>query len=117
MVSIHTGEHVCDCPSACHSFEYDLSISQSEWPAQGIEQDTAYIKVTYINYIKVNFIAYTKVTYAAHIKVTLYIKVTYCDVPGSPCLSKMGPVYGPFFFFNFEPGTSQYIAYIKVTYI
>ncbi len=22
----------------------------------------------------------------------------YCDVPGSPFLSKMGPVYGPFFF-------------------
>ena len=22
----------------------------------------------------------------------------YCDVPGSPCLSKKGPVYGPFFF-------------------
>ena len=22
----------------------------------------------------------------------------YCDVPGSPCLSKTGPVYGPFFF-------------------
>ncbi len=21
----------------------------------------------------------------------------YCDVPGSPCLSKTGPVYGPFF--------------------
>ncbi len=24
----------------------------------------------------------------------------YCDVPGSPCLSKTGPVYGPFFFFS-----------------
>ena len=22
----------------------------------------------------------------------------YCDVPGSPCLSKTGPVYGPLFF-------------------
>ncbi len=28
-------------------------------------------------------------------KTTLYI---YCDMPGSPCLSKTGPVYGPFFF-------------------
>ncbi len=26
---------------------------------------------------------------------------TYCDVPGSPCLSEKGPVYGPSFFFNF----------------
>ena len=25
----------------------------------------------------------------------------YCDVPGSPCLSKTGPVYGPFLFLNF----------------
>ncbi len=24
----------------------------------------------------------------------------YCDVSGSPCLSKMDPVYGPFFFFQ-----------------
>ena len=25
----------------------------------------------------------------------------YCDVPGSPCLSKTGPVYGPFLLLNF----------------
>ena len=25
----------------------------------------------------------------------------YCDVPCSPCLSKMGSVYGPFFFLKF----------------
>ena len=24
-----------------------------------------------------------------------------CDVPGSPCLSKMGLMYGPFLFLNF----------------
>ncbi len=29
-----------------------------------------------------------------------FIKI-YCDVPGSPCLSRTGPVYGPFFFFKF----------------
>ena len=27
------------------------------------------------------------------------IHTKYCDVPGSPCLSETGPVYGPFFFF------------------
>ncbi len=26
------------------------------------------------------------------------IMIIYCDVPGSPCPSKTGPVYGPFFF-------------------
>ncbi len=36
---------MCDCPSACHSYEYDLSISQSAWPATGIETDTAYVKL------------------------------------------------------------------------
>ncbi len=30
--------------------------------------------------------------------VTLYNGHIYCEVPGSPCLSKTGPVYGPFSF-------------------
>ena len=29
------------------------------------------------------------------------IKFMYSDVPGSPCLSKTGPVYDPFLFLNF----------------
>ena len=45
LFSYYLGEHVCDCPSACHSYEYDLSISQSAWPATGIETDTAYVKL------------------------------------------------------------------------
>ncbi len=28
-------------------------------------------------------------------------RIGYCDMPGSPCLSKTGPVYGPFLFLNF----------------
>ncbi len=31
----HKGAHTCNCPSACKSYEYDLKISQSIWPASG----------------------------------------------------------------------------------
>ncbi len=45
----------------------------------------------------------------------------YCDVPGSPCLSKTGPVNGPFFFLKFLLGsyhcerTKGYLAPCLVT--
>ena len=35
------------------------------------------------------------------------VEVEYCDVPGSPCLSKAGPVYGPFFFLKFLGSISK----------
>ncbi len=41
----HMGGHKCSCPAACKSYEYDLKISQSIWPASGIETDTAYSKL------------------------------------------------------------------------
>ena len=31
----------------------------------------------------------------------------YCDVPGSPCLSKTGQMYGPFFLNTFFVGSSD----------
>ena len=38
----HNTGSVCDCPPPCASFEYDLTISQSEWPSPGPELDAAY---------------------------------------------------------------------------
>ncbi len=37
----------CDCPPACDTFEYDLTISQSEWPSPGPELDAAYNKLVW----------------------------------------------------------------------
>ena len=39
--------------------------------------------------------------YAQQSEADICYTQTYCDVPGSPCLSKMGSVYGPLFFLKF----------------
>ncbi len=46
------------------------------------------------------FISFTKEELNEVFK-SINTDVTYCEVPGSPCLSKTGPVYGPFFFLKF----------------
>ncbi len=44
-----SGEIQCLCPPACHSYEYDLSISQSPWPARGAETEAAYHDLVWID--------------------------------------------------------------------
>ena len=35
----------CSCPPACHSYEYQMSLSESPWPAAGLETHSAYRKL------------------------------------------------------------------------
>ncbi len=37
-----TGQHDCYCPSACKSYHYDLTVTQTRWPAAGAEMNAAY---------------------------------------------------------------------------
>ncbi len=37
-----SGESECRCPPACHSYQYDMTISQALWPAAGIETQEVY---------------------------------------------------------------------------
>ncbi len=39
-----SGDSECNCPAACHSYEYIMTVSQSKWPASGFETDAAYMK-------------------------------------------------------------------------
>ena len=37
-----SGTSQCDCNVACHTYEYETSISQAKWPSAGYEADNAY---------------------------------------------------------------------------
>ncbi len=37
-----SGQFRCKCPPACYSYDYDLTVSQSPWPAPGFETEAAY---------------------------------------------------------------------------
>ena len=43
-------ESMCDCPPACHSFDYDVIISDSSWPSPGAETNAAYNKMKHVNW-------------------------------------------------------------------
>ncbi len=40
-----TGESICSCPAACHTFDYEFSVSQAKWPSPGYETSYAYDKL------------------------------------------------------------------------
>ena len=42
------GKSECNCPPACHSYEYEITTSDSPWPAPGPETHSAYIKLDFI---------------------------------------------------------------------
>ncbi len=44
------GKLHCNCLPACHSYEYDVSISDSSWPSPGPETDAAYHKMRDVNW-------------------------------------------------------------------
>ncbi len=37
-----SGKSKCQCPPACHSYQYDITISQALWPAAGVETQEVY---------------------------------------------------------------------------
>ncbi len=39
------GKLSCTCPSPCHSYDYEVSITQTPWPSKGFEMYTAYSKL------------------------------------------------------------------------
>ncbi len=43
-------ESLCTCNPACHSYEYDITISDSPWPAPGPETHAAYNKMKDVNW-------------------------------------------------------------------
>ncbi len=43
-------ESLCTCPPACHSYEYDIAISDAPWPAPGPETNAAYHKMKAVNW-------------------------------------------------------------------
>ena len=46
---IFTGLVQCSCPPACHSYDYELSMSSSPWPAGGPETQSAYHDLIWID--------------------------------------------------------------------
>ncbi len=51
-----TGEIQCNCPPACHSYQYDMRISQSPWPAAGPETQAAYHDLVWIDEDKYEYL-------------------------------------------------------------
>ncbi len=49
------GQHDCNCPSACQSFHYDLSVTSSRWPSPGAEMNAAYQELVFRPEHKWNF--------------------------------------------------------------
>ncbi len=40
-----SGQSQCHCPPACHIYEYEVSVTQSAWPAPGPEAHSAYLQL------------------------------------------------------------------------
>ena len=40
-----SGDAECDCPPACYTYSYDISLSESVWPAEGFESMAAFSKL------------------------------------------------------------------------
>ena len=49
------GQVTCNCPPACHTYDYDVSISVTPWPADGFEMESAYETLVIAHPLEYNF--------------------------------------------------------------